>query len=115
VDKANKFALCCDLGLDKVIVYAFDASKGTLTAHGAFDTPKGAGPRHFAWHPDGKTAYVNGESDLTIIACDYDADKGALTQRQVLSTLPKDVVRKGGEHRGDRRASVRKIRLRLQP
>ena len=70
--------------------------KGTLTPHGAFDTPKGAGPRHFAWHPDGKTAYINGESDLTIIACDYDADKGVLTQRQVLSTLPKDVARKGG-------------------
>lgn len=96
VDKANKFALCCDLGLDKVIVYAFDAGKGALTAHGAFDTPKGAGPRHFAWHPDGKTAYINGESDLTIIACDYDAAKGTLTQKQVLSTLPKDVVRKGG-------------------
>jgi 6-phosphogluconolactonase len=96
VDKANKFALCCDLGLDKVIIYAFDAAKGTLTPHGAFDTPKGSGPRHFAWHPDGKTAYINGESNLTIIACDYDADKGILTQKQVLSTLPKDVVRKGG-------------------
>jgi len=96
VDKANKFALCCDLGLDKVIIYAFDAAKGTLTPHGAFDTPKGAGPRHFAWHPDGKTAYINGESNLTIIACDYDAKKGALTQKQVLSTLPKNVERKGG-------------------
>jgi 6-phosphogluconolactonase len=96
VDKANKFALCCDLGLDKVIIYAFDAAKGTLTPHGEFDTPKGAGPRHFAWHPDGKTAYINGESDLTIIACAYDAAKGALTQKQVLSTLPKDVKRKGG-------------------
>lgn len=96
VDKANKFALCCDLGLDKVIIYAFDAAKGTLTPHGSFDTPKGAGPRHFAWHPDGKTAYINGESDLTIIACDYHADKGVLTQKQVLSTLPADVVRKGG-------------------
>jgi 6-phosphogluconolactonase len=96
VDKANKFALCCDLGLDKVIIYAFDADKGTLTPHGAFDTPKGAGPRHFAWHPDGRTAYINGESDLTIIACDYDAEKGVLTQKQVLSTLPKDVERKWG-------------------
>ena len=96
VDKANKFALCCDLGLDQVIIYAFDASKGTLTPHGAFDTPKGAGPRHFAWHPDGKTAFINGESDLTVIACDYDSGKGVLTQKQVLSTLPKDVVRKGG-------------------
>lgn len=96
VDKANKYALCCDLGLDKVIIYAFDADKGALTPHSEFDTPKGAGPRHFAWHPDGKSAFVNGESDLTIIACDYDADKGVLKQRQVLSTLPKDVVRKGG-------------------
>ena len=96
VDKANKFALCCDLGLDKVIIYAFDAGQGTLTPHGAFDTPKGFGPRHFAWHPDGKTAYINGESDLTIVACDYNANKGVLTQKQVLSTLPKDVNRKGG-------------------
>lgn len=96
VDKANKFALCCDLGLDQVIIYAFDANKGTLSPHGAFDTPKGAGPRHFAWHPDGKSAYVNGESDMTVIACEYNADKGILTQKQVLSTLPKDVVKNGG-------------------
>lgn len=96
VDKANRFALCCDLGLDKVIIYAFDADKGTLTPHGAFDTPKGAGPRHFAWHPDGKIAYINGESDLTLIVCDYDSEKGVLTQRQVLSTLPEDVIRKRG-------------------
>lgn len=96
VDKANKVALCCDLGQDKVVIYAFDAAKGTLTPHGAFDTPKGAGPRHFAWHPDGKTAYINGESNLTVLTCAYDADKGALTQKQELSTLPKDIVRKGG-------------------
>src|SRR5262249_52300061 len=62
----------------------------------AFDTPKGAGPRHFAWSPDGKTAYINGESDLTLIVADYDAEKGTLKQRQGLSTLPKDVERKGG-------------------
>ncbi|MDA1016666.1 MAG: lactonase family protein, partial [Planctomycetota bacterium] len=96
VDQANKFALCCDLGLNQVVIYAFDAKKGTLTPHGAFNTPKGSGPRHFAWHPDGKTAYINGESNLTIIACNYDADKGVLTQKQVLSTLPEDVERKGG-------------------
>ncbi len=95
VDQANQFAFCCDLGLDKVIIYAFDPMKGTLTPHGTFDAPKGAGPRHFAWSPDGKRCYINGESDKTIIACEYDADKGALTQKQVLSTLPKDANRKG--------------------
>lgn len=96
VDMANRFALCCDLGLDKVMIYAFNPDKGTLTPHGAFDTPKGAGPRHFAWHPDGKTAYINGERDLTLIACDYDSEKGLLTQTQVLSTLPQNVVQKEG-------------------
>lgn len=96
VDQANRFAFCCDLGQDKVVIYRFDAEKGTLTPHGAFSTPKGAGPRHFAWHPDGKTAYINGESDLTVIACAYNAEKGELTQTQVLSTLPADVVKKGG-------------------
>ncbi|MCE9530402.1 MAG: lactonase family protein, partial [Planctomycetes bacterium] len=97
LDQANKFALCADLGLDKVLVYRFDATKGTLTPNDppAFDTPKGAGPRHFAWHPDGKTAFINGESDMTIIACDYDAAKGVLTKKQILSTLPKDANRKG--------------------
>jgi len=96
VDKANRFALCCDLGLDQVIIYQFDASRGTLTPHGVFNTPQGSGPRHFAWHPDGKTAYINGETNLTIIACDYHPDKGLLNRKQVLSTLPDDVVRKGG-------------------
>ncbi|MDG2014987.1 MAG: lactonase family protein [Pirellulaceae bacterium] len=96
VDKANRFALCCDLGLDKVMIYGFDANQGSLTPHGSFDTPAGSGPRHFAWDRDGKTAYINGETNLTIIACDYDAQQGVLTQKQVLSTLPKGVRRKGG-------------------
>jgi 6-phosphogluconolactonase len=96
LDKANQFALCADLGLDKVLIYAFDAAKGSLTPHGAFETPKGAGPRHFAWHPSHPFAYINGESDLTVIACAYDANKGTLSQKQVLSTLPQDVKRKGG-------------------
>jgi 6-phosphogluconolactonase len=96
LDRANKFALCCDLGLDQVIIYAFDADQGTLTPHSVFNAPKGSGPRHFAWSPDGKRAYINGETDLTIIACDYDADKGTLKQQQVLSTLPKDIERQRG-------------------
>lgn len=96
LDSANKFALCCDLGLDKVIIYSFDSNTGKLAPHGALDTPTGTGPRHFAWSPDGKTAYINGESNLTLIACDYDSEKGTLKQKQVLSTLPVDVTRNGG-------------------
>jgi 6-phosphogluconolactonase len=98
VDKANQFAFCADLGIDKVLVYRFDSSTAKLTPHDppAFVTPPGTGPRHFAFHPDGKSAYINGEINMTVIACDYDADKGVLTQKQILSTLPKDETRKKG-------------------
>jgi 6-phosphogluconolactonase len=62
----------------------------------AFDTPPGPGPRHFAFHPDGKTAYINGEINMTLIACAYDQARGVLTQKQIVSTLPKDEARKNG-------------------
>jgi 6-phosphogluconolactonase len=98
VDKANKFAFCADLGIDKIMVYHLDANTGKTTANDppAFVTPPRTGPRHFAFHPDGKTAYINGEINMTLIACDYDAAKGVLTQKQVISTLPKDETRKKG-------------------
>lgn len=96
LDKANRFALCCDLGLDKVFVYTFDAASGKLTPHSEMDTPTGTGPRHFAWHPNNKVAYINGESNMTVLACDYDAEHGTLKQKQALSTLPADVEKSGG-------------------
>jgi 6-phosphogluconolactonase len=98
MDKANKFAFCADLGLDKVLVYRLDPKTAALTPNdpAAFDLEPGTGPRHFAFHPDGKHAYINGEMSLTIVACDYDAAKGVLTKKQTLSTIPKDVEKKGG-------------------
>ena len=98
LDKANKFAFCADLGIDKIMVYRFDADTGKLTPHDppAFVTPPGTGPRHFAFHPDGKKAYINGEINMTLIACDYDAEKGVLTKKQIISTLPKEEKRKNG-------------------
>jgi 6-phosphogluconolactonase len=90
LDAANRFAIVADLGLDKVFVYKFDAAKGTLTPNDppAMATAPGAGPRHFAFQPDGKKAYVINELDSTLTALSYDADKGILTKTQSLSTLP---------------------------
>ncbi len=97
LDKANRFAFVCDLGLDKVMIYRFDADQGTITPNDPayLMLDPGSGPRHFAFHPDGKSAYVDGEMAMTITACDYDAAKGALTKRQTLSTLPPGADRKG--------------------
>jgi putative heme-binding domain-containing protein len=101
LDKANKFAVAADLGLDKLLVYKYDADKGTLTPNDppAMNTAPGAGPRHFAFHPDGKHAYACGEMDSTVMAMDYDAAKGVLTKTQSLSTLP-------APHKGNSTAEV---------
>ena len=86
----NRFAFVADLGLDKVLVYRFDATNGTLAPNDpAWATVKpGAGPRHFAFHLGGKSAYVINELQSTVTAFAYDARQGALTERQTLPTLP---------------------------
>ncbi|MCX7826319.1 MAG: lactonase family protein, partial [Verrucomicrobiae bacterium] len=51
--------------------------------------PPGSGPRHFAFHPSGKFAYVINEMLCTVTAFSYDADRGALKAIETVSTLPK--------------------------
>src|SRR5207248_8556673 len=58
-------------------------------------TAQGAGPRHFAFYPDGKHAFAINEIDSTLSALTYDAAKGVLTMGQTISTLPKDYTGKG--------------------
>jgi len=85
----NRFAIVDDLGLDETLVYRFDSTRGTLAPNPASTkADPGAGPRHFAFHPDGKFAYVINEMHSTVTAFDYDA-VGALHPLQTISTLPK--------------------------
>lgn len=90
VDPANRFAFVADLGLDKLLVYRFDAEAGTLAPHDppAASVAPGAGPRHFAFHPGGRFAYVINELASTVTAFRYDAAKGVLETLQTISTLP---------------------------
>jgi 6-phosphogluconolactonase len=90
VDPSQKFALACDLGLDKVLIYKLDAAKAQLTPNvPAFATvAPGAGPRHIAFRPDGKFAYVINELNCTMTAFAWDSRRGALTEVQTISTLP---------------------------
>ncbi|MGI8783952.1 MAG: lactonase family protein [Acidobacteriota bacterium] len=89
-DPAYRFAFVCDLGLDKVLVYRFDAQKGKLTPHNPpFKQLKpGAGPRHMVFRPDGRFAYVINEMNSTITAFRYDPKAGVLNELQSVSTLP---------------------------
>jgi 6-phosphogluconolactonase len=93
VDAANRFAFAADLGIDKVLIYRFDPAKGTLSNNDPpdVDVAKGSGPRHFAFHPSGKFAYVINELAQTVTAMAYDADKGSLKPLQTISTVPMPV------------------------
>jgi 6-phosphogluconolactonase len=88
----NRFALAVDLGLDQVIVYGFDSSKGLFTPmlSGFAKVKPGAGPRHLAFHPNGKFAYVLSEMESSVTVFSYQAKNGAFTSLQTISALPKD-------------------------
>jgi 6-phosphogluconolactonase len=94
LDGGNRLALVADLGLDKLLLYRFDADRGTLAPSDPPSAPlkPGAGPRHFAFHPDGKRLYVVNEIDLTVTAFAFSAETGALTEQQTLSTQPAGFV-----------------------
>ena len=90
VSPDNRFAFAADLGLDKILIYKLDPTTAALTAN---DPPfatvsPGSGPRHFAFHPSGKFAYVINEMLCTMTAFSYDAKRGELKAIQTVSTLP---------------------------
>jgi 6-phosphogluconolactonase len=84
----NRFGFACDLGLDKVLIYKLDPATGKMTSHGHATVAPGSGPRHFAFHPSGKYAFVNNEILMTVTSFAYDAEKGTLTEIATVSTLP---------------------------
>ncbi len=89
-DPAGRFVLHADLGTDEILIWRFDAAKGLLTANDppAVSLPPGDGPRHFAFHPDGRWFYSIQEEGSTITLFDYDAERGRLAPRQTISSLP---------------------------
>ena len=90
VSPDDRFAFVADLGIDKIMIYRLDGRKGTIVAN---DPPfaqvkPGAGPRHFAFHPSGKYAYVINELNCTVTAFAYEPASGVLKEIQSVPTLP---------------------------
>jgi 6-phosphogluconolactonase len=92
----GRFAFSCDLGLDEVLVYRLDPERATLTPHGRATVAAGAGPRHFAVHPNGRFAWSVNELDLTVTGFTYEPETGTLEPIETLSTLPADVTERTG-------------------
>lgn len=91
-DPSGRFVLVPDKGLDRVFVFRFDSASGRLTPteQGSVKSRPGAGSRHLAFHPKLPIAWVLNELDSTIATYRFDAERGALTPLQVMSTLPTD-------------------------
>ncbi len=84
----NKYLLVADLGIDKLMVYAFDETTGAVKANAAASITVigGAGPRHIAFHPSQKFVYLTEEMSGTIGAFSF--IDGKLKLLQTISAVP---------------------------
>jgi 6-phosphogluconolactonase len=62
----NRFLLVNDLGSDHIVVFTINTGTGQLTDPHVFSNHPGAGPRHVAFHPNGRWIYGINELDSTI-------------------------------------------------
>ncbi len=93
-DPAGNFVFGTDLGQDRIYSWTLNRATGTLTPNAPqfVSVPPGDGPRHFAFHPNGRLFYSIQEEASTLLVFAYDAASGSLTQQQMVSTLPPEFV-----------------------
>jgi len=86
----NRYLLVANVGLERIYVYRFSATNGTLAPNDppSTKTEPGSGPRHLALHRKGNVLYALNERVATVTAFRYDPSSGALTQFQNVSALP---------------------------
>jgi 6-phosphogluconolactonase len=89
-DRARRFLIVPDKGLDRIFTFRFDGEVGALIAgNPAFvQVRPGAGPRHVAFHPVAPFAFVAQELDSSVGTFAYEPDNGELKPIQVLPSTP---------------------------
>jgi 6-phosphogluconolactonase len=97
LDPTGRLAVAADLGLDKLMVYRLDPKAGTLTPNVPpyAELAPGSGPRHFAFHPDGRHAYVINELASTVTVFDFDPSRGTFSELQTISTRKPGATTRG--------------------
>lgn len=84
----KKYVVATDLGEDKVYIYLYDAAASQpLKLKTTVKTNSGSGPRHLAFSPNGKHAYLAHEFNGKISAFNY--NDGNLTLLQEVETVAK--------------------------
>ncbi len=89
-DASARHVVSADLSMDALLVWNFDIENGLLAPS---STPlvhvgPGDGPRHFAFHPNGKLLFSLQEEGGTIASFEYNPVTGSLTLKQTVSTHP---------------------------
>lgn len=84
----GKFVLAADLGTDELVTYK--VKDGELARVATLEVKPGSGPRHVAFHPNGKTAYLLTELSSEVIVLDYHAESGELVPKQTIKAIPED-------------------------
>lgn len=78
-DPTGRWAIGTDLGIDRVDVHRLDPRLATLTPTTSANQAAGSGPRHLAFHPNGRWLYVIHELDQTVSTYRWDVGRGTLT------------------------------------
>ena len=89
-DPSGRFVLSAEMGTDQIAVWKLDTQKGVLVPNDppAASLPPGDGPRHFAFHPNGRWLYSLQEEGSNIAMFDFDSKTGSLASKQMISSLP---------------------------
>jgi 6-phosphogluconolactonase len=90
-DPTGRFVIVNDLGLDRTFVWAFNVATGKLVPADPPFIPAasaGAGPRHFAFHPNGRVFYNLYEEASQLAVYDWNPQTAATTLKQKVTTLP---------------------------
>ncbi|SFL22575.1 6-phosphogluconolactonase [Paenibacillus sp. 1_12] len=91
LDPASRFAVAAEYGADQLRAYLLDTDGKLLPGIAPMvSVAAGSGPRHFAFHPNERWAYVINELSNTLMSYDYDSSEGVLKLKETLSTLPAD-------------------------
>ena len=85
-DPSGRFFLVADLGKDEIFIYRLE--DGILVTHGQTMTAPGDGPRHLAFHPGGRHAFVVNELSCSVTVFRFDPEGGELTRLVTKSGLP---------------------------
>jgi 6-phosphogluconolactonase len=96
VDVIDDHVVVCDLGLDTVFLHRFDPARATLASAQATKLAAGAGPRHFALHPDRRRCWCANELDRTVTSLRLDERPWRLTVEGTHATLPPHVGDRSG-------------------